>query len=1083
VPRSPPRARAGSPAPRVGRCRRRRSDARFVDQFEETFTHCDDETEREDFVGRLVELADQPTAVVVLAVRADHLGHCAAHPELADLLTGNDVLVGPMRDTELRRAVELPARRVGLDVEAGLVEVIVADVAGRAGALPLLSTALAETWERRRERTLTLAAYRAAGGVNGALARMAEDAYQSMPAGARGAARRVLLRLCDAGDDGTIDLRRRLPMDEAAPAHDADARAAVGTLVDRRLLTVDRDSVEVAHEALLREWPRLRTWLDEDVHGRRLHRRLGDAARAWRTAGRDSSELYRGTRLDGAVDWAAAHGADLNEVEREFLDASRTEAEREVDEVKRRAAEKTRTNRRLRGLLAGVAVLLVVALAAGLLFVRQRDRAERGERVTRARELSSESALALEDDPERSILLALEAVGVSRAAGEQPLPEAVGALQRAVQTSRLVYRVDDAAFSVDASREGNLLVTTSTDYDTVIIWDAATGELVRELPAPADHVVDTVAFSPDGQAVAATASPIDVLGAEIVVWDVETGDEVTRLAGPGPCFCDTSFSPDGRLLAASNGHAVTVWELPSGRERYSLAPGPFGDVEFRPDGQTLVVLRKDERVAFHNAADGRVLREFATPGFVPEVAALDPTGELLATSSQTTRGVDIWDLRSEQLLRSIPKGDSAPLDWSPDGSRLAMAGANLGPIDVLDVDSGDVFTLRGHQAGSWDVAFLSDERLASVEIEGGLRVWDVSREGPPEVEAVRLRTGDPYSIHFSPDGAQVAAATFGSGVERIDIATGAPLGSLTGQITNAMAPIVSPDWRYIASNSEVDGRAVVRDLSTLEPVAELPACTNPKAFSRDATLIVLSGVQPCPDFFPTPPGVEPSSRVVEVGSGREVLGLDLGAGRADFNPAGPFPAGRFLAVNIDLEAVEIYDMLGPQPELLFTLTTEDVDSTFLYGPFFDPSGSFVAGGSADGTVWAFDLAAALEGASIDEALVFRDRTHNGSAQIALGAGPMLAGSVAGSPIRVWDVRSGELRAEIPTDYVGWPAMAFSPDGSYLLYPDTGGILRRYYLDTDRLIEQAESLLTRGFTADECRQYLEPARCEELGLED
>ena len=207
------------------------------------------------------------------------------------------------------------------------MEVIVADVAGRAGALPLLSTALAETWERRQHRTLTLAGYRAAGAVNGALARMAEDAYQALPAGSREAARRVLLRLCDSGETGALDFRRRLPIAEAAPEHDADACTTLETLVERRLLTVDRDAVEVAHEALLREWPRLRTWLDEDVQGRRLHRRLGEAARSWATNDHDPSELYRGTRLEGAVDWAAGHDADLNAGERAFLDASRAEAE------------------------------------------------------------------------------------------------------------------------------------------------------------------------------------------------------------------------------------------------------------------------------------------------------------------------------------------------------------------------------------------------------------------------------------------------------------------------------------------------------------------------------------------------------------------------------------------------------------------------------------------------------------------------------------------------------------------------------------------------------------------------------------
>ncbi len=204
----------------------------FVDQFEETFSAGADHQEQDAFIGRLTELADRDDTAVVLAVRADHLGHAATFPALADRLAGSDILVGPMRDGELRRTVALPAQRAGLEIEPGLVEVIVGDVAGRAGTLPLLSTALAETWERREAGTLTLAGYRAAGGVNGALARMAEDAYATLPPGPRDAARRLMVRLCDAGDDGDLSLRRRLPVSEAAHEGDADAHTALESLAE-----------------------------------------------------------------------------------------------------------------------------------------------------------------------------------------------------------------------------------------------------------------------------------------------------------------------------------------------------------------------------------------------------------------------------------------------------------------------------------------------------------------------------------------------------------------------------------------------------------------------------------------------------------------------------------------------------------------------------------------------------------------------------------------------------------------------------------------------------------------------------------
>ena len=265
---------------------------------------------------------------------------------------------------------------------------------------------------------------------------MAEDAYLALGDDARAAARRVLLRLSDAGDDGAVDLRRRLPLAEVNV--DDDARAAVEALVGRRLLTVDDDSVEVAHEALLREWPRLKAWLDEDVHGRRVHRHLGEAARTWRAAGEDASELYRGTRLDAALEWAGTHAVDLNEAERTFLDASHQQAEHELTDAHRRAAEKSRANRRLRALLGGAAVLLVLALVSGLLFLHQRNRAEQATLAATARELAGKSDLAVDEDPELAVLLALQAAETTDA----PLPEAIGALQQAVQAHRVELRVN-----------------------------------------------------------------------------------------------------------------------------------------------------------------------------------------------------------------------------------------------------------------------------------------------------------------------------------------------------------------------------------------------------------------------------------------------------------------------------------------------------------------------------------------------------------------------------------------------------------------------------------------------------------------
>ena len=289
---------------------RARPDGRsvlVVDQFEEAFTVCRDEHERAAFLDALVELARdrEHTVQTILAVRADFYGHCATDDRLARLVGANQVLVGPMRRDELRRAIEEPARRAGLTVEPALTDALIADTLDQPGGLPLLSAALLEQWRERDGRTLRRAAYERTGGVRGAVGRLAERTYTALGEPEQRAARSILLRLADAGEHGAAFVRRRMPRDELD--HDEHTENALDALVDGRLVTAQDDTLEVAHEALLREWPRLREWIEEDAEGRRLRRHITEAASEWDAAGRDQGELYRGARLAAALDWAADH--------------------------------------------------------------------------------------------------------------------------------------------------------------------------------------------------------------------------------------------------------------------------------------------------------------------------------------------------------------------------------------------------------------------------------------------------------------------------------------------------------------------------------------------------------------------------------------------------------------------------------------------------------------------------------------------------------------------------------------------------------------------------------------------------------
>ena len=379
-----------------------------VDQFEEVWAPGISSAERTAFLDTVLGLLDDDVvARCVVVVRGDHVGRLADHAALAERVGAALVLVPALTDPELREIVREPARSVGLEVEDALVDAVVADGLGRPGALPLLSTALVGTWERRRGDLLGLAGYIEAGGVSGALARSAEAAFSGLGGPGRELARRLLLRLADVDDGGAL-IRRPVPLAELdlEGAGGGGRAEVVEAFVRRRLLSVDRDRLEVAHEALLTAWPRLARWLDDDAAGRAVRRHLAPTALEWSERGRPDDDLYRGARLTAALEWAADPAADVTPLERSFLDASRARADAELAEAHRRADREAAAGRRARRRAVGLAAALVLALVAAGLAVRAGRETERTALRAEADRLAGLSATV--DELDLSLLLAAE---------------------------------------------------------------------------------------------------------------------------------------------------------------------------------------------------------------------------------------------------------------------------------------------------------------------------------------------------------------------------------------------------------------------------------------------------------------------------------------------------------------------------------------------------------------------------------------------------------------------------------------------------------------------------------------------------
>ena len=341
-----------------------------VDQFEEVFTLCQSQEERTQFVDALRYAATVAggQTVIILTMRADFVTRAADYTPFAELLSGHQFLISPMDQEDLRRAIEEPALLVGLTLEKGLTETILRDVGREPGLLPLMEDALLQLWEKRRaDGVMTIHAYQEIGGVQGALAKKADTIFSDLSPMQQTLARRVLLRLTQPGE-GTEDTRRRATLEELQTlAKDTGAvERVVEMLVKARLLVISGDQqkqqVDVVHETLIRGWPRLRGWIDEHRLALRTHRRLTEAAQEWQRLNRDEGILFRGVLLTQALEWREQHEADLNDLEREFLDASLTSrvSEEEKEKILQRRAEKSLWLQWILANAAGIAVASVL---------------------------------------------------------------------------------------------------------------------------------------------------------------------------------------------------------------------------------------------------------------------------------------------------------------------------------------------------------------------------------------------------------------------------------------------------------------------------------------------------------------------------------------------------------------------------------------------------------------------------------------------------------------------------------------------------------------------------------------------------
>jgi WD40 repeat protein/tRNA A-37 threonylcarbamoyl transferase component Bud32 len=1037
-----------------------------VDQLEELFTACRSEAERAAFADTLARATADPEgrAVVVVALRADYYGRFAAHPGLAELLGANHVLVGPMQASELRRAVELPAGRVGLRMEPELADALVDDVEGEPGALPLLSTALLELWQKRQDNALALAAYRESGGVHGAVARLAEGTYARIPDGRKQLVRAIILRLVGEGE-GDIPVRRRAPLAELDLEHDGDVADVLATLADSRLVTVGEGSVEVAHEALLREWPRLREWIEEDTEGRRLRRHVTDAATEWDAAGRDQGELYRGARLAAALEWTADHALDLNELEREFVTESRAVSERETKRARR-------TNRRLRALLAGVAVLLAAALAGGIFAVVQRGEARDAETAQLAQRLGAQALV--EEDLDRSLLLARQAVAIDDS--PQTRSYLLSDLLRAGAVTGIMHGESDILRRIAVSPDGRTLAVADDDARLLLFFDARTYERIGE-PLPVRGGVGSVAYSPDGETVAFNG------GGHIRLIDAGTREQLAAARGGRG---EIAFTRDGSQLVVFHAAFESEHSSISVRDGATLAatgppialegvhatyvgsyPEPPG-FALMPEGRSVVIASDEGELVWWNLRTRRPTRRLAI-GTGKHALAVSPDGGTIAVGVE--RGIQLVDSRSG-AVRTADGALGGPPSWvlfSPDGETVVSTSLD-GTVALWDAESGTRReTLRGHSGAVQQPVFSPDgETLYTVGHDGTAIAWDIGGDRGLGRHFTFTQDRAPWGYDgrpgsFSPDGRLVAVGLKEQGIRLWDATdltpVGPPLLETGGQVKSLA---FAPDGRTLAAVT-LGGQATLWDVESRSllrgPFSAGVGDVLGSSISADGAILAAPGPEDWdgPYLDPNEGGVN----LWEVATGEplDTIALGVPVGDVAFGPAG----STLAFVHERGGTGEVWDVAERSRIAKLPVNS---DSRFYYAIAFSPDGRTLAtGGLEDPIVRVWDV-------PTGELIRELDQGSAGTKTLDFSPdGRTLAVSGYAPVASLWDVatgarigptlRAGSRRADID----------LSPDGRELLMTaaDGGGAL--WDVDPKSWARRACTLANRTLTPEEWEEFL------------
>jgi WD40 repeat protein/DNA-binding SARP family transcriptional activator len=1048
-----------------------RPDVLIVDQAEEALL-ADDGSCLIPFGDQLLTAAADKTRVV-LVLRADFFGLLAGHAALARRAGPATVLVGAPDERALRRIITEPAARVGLRVEPELADLIVSEVRDRPGVLPVLSTALVRTWEQREGDLLSVASYRAGGGVEAALQRVGEEAWAALDDDAqRSACRRLLLRLA-VDEDGSW-VRRWARRAELVRGDDQAAVAALAVLTARRLVVARADDLGIAHEALLSGWPRLHDWLEDGRSRAAVRERLAIAAAAWEQADHDSAELYQGTRLQAALDTAAASPEDLTSLERAFLVESSDEADRQLDEQRARADREAHGRRRARLVAAGLAVALVFAASAGTYAItkqRQADTRQRqAERAALVADASRLGALARAGgDYDRSLLLAAQAVALDRSpTTESDLFATLLRGDAVLATLRAAGRVSGLTFTPDGRSllaSSKFSRTAAGPYGQLQRWSTQGGPVAASFNV--GDYASGVSVADDGRLVVFAGTNLEVLdpsdghkleeGPELGndVWSLVGGGRVTVGAAPdsdtdvllwrpgssptrpqrvnigdipsavASCGTQTAcvLTDSGRLIRIrlSDGTVEGSVRVPPGTRSSST---PVANLAAGPDGRTVAVAGNDGLVRLVDARTGHVVRELGGASRDARVLAFSPDGTRIAAGDFST--VLVWRTDRGGLPErfDVHGGRVLSAAWSPDGSTLAT-GSEDGTVIVWD-------TTGRRRVGAVLTDALGDNTSTLWPVPGAIVVAQVSG---------RLLFVDPSTGTIHP------ATDHTGGTAQINTARAGRAGTL---LVTADATGLTQVWdvktRRLLGKVDLPAPAVPYD-GYGDAAWVSPDGTQAAAIRNDAGPIVFDPVTR-KVLRQLPPLPVPHADLATVIDGWTADGRSLLISQQRSEPAS---ANDLLVVDARTGAVKLRLPTG----------TGWAEETTM-----DPAGRFIALALNDGTLLIRD---AKDGHALAPPL----RANDGEVfNVSVSPDGRYIVTNGDPPrVTVWDTRTfRQVGVPLPLDVNALDTRTrFAPDGRLVV--TNGNVLRAFTIDPDAWLARACREAGRSLTRVEFEEVL------------